>query len=625
MIKYNDNTINDWNFGDDNIIKVYKHGAVVFYKFDSKQGGYKVCYAVVDDITQYSETEFEDVYDKATEKWYKLNNLNQYEEYGIYGEGRNITYYEGKLTVDDGYEYEWNGSSWANLGEISGDTHDYSQDYLTLQALESGTIGFSAGTVNYSTDSGSTWNTLTQGNTISVNQGDEVLFKMSGATPNSNTGIGTFTSSGRFNVYGNIMSMQESDNFATATTIANYKFYFKRLFAESKAVSAENMVLPATTLRNFCYNELFKGSTYLTTPPKIFPATALTQDCYSNSFRECPSLTKSPILPALTSARASYGWMFQDCTSLSEITCLATNTSAQYATYDWVKNVASSGTFYKNPNASWSRGTSAIPSNWNVEDYVEPTPHVYPKYYDEKSEPLDNLTFNTMAEAQTYAEANCVYVGLKATINGDKYVFSGNSTSGYEWVYYSSRLPVGYTEVEYIQNTGTSYINTSLQLCSAITNTFQVEAKLIANRIGTQSYQNIFSCMSEAGEPYQGFTYRFYNSTIQSQFIPSNDGSFTQVSNSDGTTSVTASSVNGLTYSHTYPLTICCGLNSSRNPFRYTNTSIYTFKVTLNNGIAADYVPTKRNSDSVYGLYDLISDSFLTSPNGNNFAGGNPV
>ena len=246
---------------------------------------------------------------------------------------------------------------------------DYSTLYLTLQALESGTFGFSASTVNYSTDSGSTWNTLAQGNTISVNQGDEVLFKMSGAIPNSNTGIGTFTSSGRFNVYGNIMSMQESDNFATATTIANYNYYFKRLFAESKVVSAENMVLPATTLRNFCYNELFKGSTYLTTPPKIFPATALTQDCYSHSFRECTSLTKSPVLPALTVARASYGWMFQDCTSLSEITCLATNTSAQYATYDWVKNVASSGTFYKNPNKSWSRGTSGIPSNWTIQDY----------------------------------------------------------------------------------------------------------------------------------------------------------------------------------------------------------------------------------------------------------------
>ncbi len=41
MIYYNSNTINDWNFGDDNIIKVYKHGAVVFYKFDSETQEFK--------------------------------------------------------------------------------------------------------------------------------------------------------------------------------------------------------------------------------------------------------------------------------------------------------------------------------------------------------------------------------------------------------------------------------------------------------------------------------------------------------------------------------------------------------------------------------------------------------
>ena len=120
MIKYNNSDIIDWNFGDSNIVKVYHNAAIVFYKFDTESQEFKVCFAVVEDITQYQETEFEDVYDKATDKWYKLNNLNQYEQYGVYASGRNITYYNGKLTVDDGYEYEWNGSSWANLGEVSG-------------------------------------------------------------------------------------------------------------------------------------------------------------------------------------------------------------------------------------------------------------------------------------------------------------------------------------------------------------------------------------------------------------------------------------------------------------------------------------------------------------------------
>ena len=88
MIKYNNSNINGWNYGDDNIVKVYRNGAVVYYKVvnSGSTPTYQVCYAVVDDISQYSDREFEDVYNKADSKWYKLNNLNQYEEYGVYGD-----------------------------------------------------------------------------------------------------------------------------------------------------------------------------------------------------------------------------------------------------------------------------------------------------------------------------------------------------------------------------------------------------------------------------------------------------------------------------------------------------------------------------------------------------------
>ena len=123
MIKYNTKTINDWNFDSTNIVKVYHNGAVCYYKLEGSPTptGQTPCYAVVDDITQYSPTEFVDVYDKATKKWYKLNNLNQFEEYGLYGKGLDITYYEGKLTIDGGYEYEYStNGGWVNRGEVVG-------------------------------------------------------------------------------------------------------------------------------------------------------------------------------------------------------------------------------------------------------------------------------------------------------------------------------------------------------------------------------------------------------------------------------------------------------------------------------------------------------------------------
>ena len=90
MIKYNNNnTIYDWYFDTSNLIKVYRNNAVCYYKVaGSSPTAQTPCFAVVDDITQYHDTEFVDVFDNATEKWYKLNNLNQFEEYGIYASGR---------------------------------------------------------------------------------------------------------------------------------------------------------------------------------------------------------------------------------------------------------------------------------------------------------------------------------------------------------------------------------------------------------------------------------------------------------------------------------------------------------------------------------------------------------
>ena len=140
MINYNYNEILNWNLGTDNIIKVYRNGAVCYYKVvggGDTPTSQTPCYAVVVDISQYQETEFEDVFNKLDNSWYKLNNLLQYEKYGLYGSGRTITHYAGKLTIDDGSEYIYSGGSWVNLGEVSGST---SYNQLTFDFDRS--IGF---------------------------------------------------------------------------------------------------------------------------------------------------------------------------------------------------------------------------------------------------------------------------------------------------------------------------------------------------------------------------------------------------------------------------------------------------------------------------------------------------
>jgi hypothetical protein len=47
---------------------------------------------------------------------------------------------------------------------------------------------------------------------------------------------------------------------------------------------------------------------------------------------------------------------------------LATDISAGFCLYDWVKGVASSGTFVKNKNATWNvTGVNGVPSGWTIQ------------------------------------------------------------------------------------------------------------------------------------------------------------------------------------------------------------------------------------------------------------------
>lgn len=131
MAKYKNTDINRLYNDGSELIKVYYKNAVCYYKVYTPTEQ-TPCFAVVDDISSYTDREFENVYNNADNKWYKLNSLNAYEEYGVYGSGRTITTYEGKLTIDGDYEYQYSGGSWVNVGEVSGRVETQWVDFQTL-------------------------------------------------------------------------------------------------------------------------------------------------------------------------------------------------------------------------------------------------------------------------------------------------------------------------------------------------------------------------------------------------------------------------------------------------------------------------------------------------------------
>ncbi len=264
--------------------------------------------------------------------------------------------------------------------------HDYSADYLTFRVLTSGTISWKSfgdltKTIEYSIDNGE-WAPLTstsEGETISVEQGNLVRFRGSNTTyaTDKNAYSGFEGGTATYDIEGNIMSLLSKDNFSESTTFTGGSYIFCSLFKKAPVISAEHLVLPATTLKDYCYRALFSYCTTLTKAPEL-PATTLAKGCYWYMFEQC-AITEAPVLNATTLVAECYGHMFTDCGLLNQITCLATSGFGNSKCLEgWVTNVAGDGTFVKAANATaWTTGTGGIPSGWLVcEDVLLLPPEV---------------------------------------------------------------------------------------------------------------------------------------------------------------------------------------------------------------------------------------------------------
>ena len=244
---------------------------------------------------------------------------------------------------------------------------DYSREYLTYEVLEDGLLGLYFEkygeapdiVVSYSINDGE-WSTLPiidwedTSSCIEVTEGDVIRFKGNNNAFNyfdDNTGDeshgyiclydSTLSDSIEFNAYGNIMSVIYGDNFIGQTSFPNgSRDNLKMFFYYMGIVDASNLILPATTL---------------------------TEGCYNMMFQYCTSLVNAPELPATTLVTNCYNYMFNECSSLSYIKCLATDISAEGCTAGWVSNVAASGIFEKAANMEdWTTGYDGIPEGWII-------------------------------------------------------------------------------------------------------------------------------------------------------------------------------------------------------------------------------------------------------------------
>ncbi|MBO7508972.1 MAG: hypothetical protein J6T57_01705 [Alphaproteobacteria bacterium] len=193
----------------------------------------------------------------------------------------------------------------------------------------------------------------------------------------------------------------------------------------------------------------------------------------------------------------------------------------------------------------------------------------------------------------------------------------------------SKQLPAAYTQLEYLESTGTQYIDTGIP---ATQNT-GVSVKYAFTALTRQTY--IFGSYSPhyylginsaganmigsygpsggntvggipisdvvIGQPY---VYNLnYNNSGVSEFVDIQTRQLPQI-----TFSAAANN----------PIKLFCGDTNTR----ISHSRIYYMKITNGSSLVRNFIPARRNSDGVLGMYDTISRTFFTNDGTGNFIAG---
>lgn len=364
-------------------------------KQNSRQCGYTAdtqepCYVVVDTIVGYSDTEFVDVFNKADNSWYKLNNLNQFEKYGVYGRGRTIPYYEGKLTIDGDYEYIYSGSSWVNVGEVSGSSRV--------------PVGYTE--VEYIQNTGTSY----LDTAITVKGTYKIEAEMQQVTE---TNYGRLFGCGTWDgAYGLQFDYQDYSGikcihmhfFGTSDWNYNTSFafdYLKHTYTYNDGVfSIDSSQAGAST-----------SSTDYTAQDNLGVFTYINNGRPSDSGYWGEEHMKGKMY--------SFKIWDENDTLVRDLVPCVKDSDDTVGAYDIVNDV-----FY------------TVPTGYTTDKLIagaETGTTEYPIYYDVMQAPPSALTFSSMQEAEDY---ECPYVGVTATISGTDYIFDENYlwVTKYQWV-----------------------------------------------------------------------------------------------------------------------------------------------------------------------------------------------
>lgn len=182
-----------------------------------------------------------------------------------------------------------------------------------------------------------------------------------------------------------------------------------------------------------------------------------------------------------------------------------------------------------------------------------------------------------------------------------------------------SNLPKGYTQVEYIESSGTQYIDTNFIPDNNTSYNIDIELKTLNSLqyfISSHSTNrnNIYMNASSYASAGYGSSYKVTSESLQLNTkynFSLNKNSFYMNNNllwefSEETFTNTA---NCILFAH----------NTNGTINNFSAIKLYSCKIYDNNILIRDFIPCYRNSDSEIGLYDLVNNVFYENSGTGNF------
>jgi len=231
------------------------------------------------------------------------------------------------------------------------------------------------------------------------------------------------------------------------------------------------------------------------------------------------------------------------------------------------------------------------------------------EYADQKNSLIDAATMNAAVQNAIDAEFECIQYNPNDSTDCWLVRLAG-----------ITEVPSGYTQLEYIQTDGTQYIDTGISgaarwigKAQSTQNTTKSQVILGGNSYGS-SYSFVASVRSDNVWTTKGLPYDTNYPITDAHVF---DLSFAQnwVKGRIGDTEI----------EHTENVNVA--LNMSWKICWHDSTypyigKLFYFKAYQNDTLVRDYIPARRDSDGVLGMYDLVSGTFFTNSGTGNFIAG---